>query len=142
MGIRTRDLSRTRPESYPWTKLTAAVGGEADGAPVLCFTSHSAPEDEKWPVYKRTDQAVLPLASRQCLLCSALQEAGLPRWHNRLARRTYSQYLLAMSHAEVVSSSLTRGTVLRHISCSTVTVRIVKWPRVSSIGVAPHAHLS
>ncbi len=41
---------------------------------------------------------------------------GLPRWHNRLARRTYSQYLLAMSHAEVVSSSLTRGTVLRHVS--------------------------
>ena len=36
----------------------------------------------------------------------------LPRWHNRLARRTYSQYLLAMSHAEVVSSSLTRGTLL------------------------------
>ncbi len=48
------------------------------------------------------------------------QQLGLPRWHNRLARRTYSQYLLAMSHAEVVSSSLTRGTVLRPVcSCET-----------------------
>ena len=44
----------------------------------------------------------------------------LPRWHNRLARRTYSQYLLAMSHAEVVSSSLTRGTVLCNLSSQVI----------------------
>lgn len=33
-----------------------------------------------------------------------------PRWHNRLARRTYKQYKTRLRNAEVVSSSLTRGT--------------------------------
>ncbi len=58
-----------------------------------------------------------------------------PQWHNRLARRTYKQYFPVsyrggVRYAEVVSSSLTWGTVLLIINddVAGTTTHSSRWP--------------
>lgn len=63
--------------------------------------------------FKKSTSFTIFEYKRAFMQCGTLILAGRfhgPRWHNRLARRTYKQYQTRLRNAEVVSSSLTRGT--------------------------------